>query len=132
MAAEVTADTHLWEVEHAYRTENSVDESRTFESWAEFLQEFGDADDDYNLVFRWTWLEGADHELGDFNGDPYYRHAILRVYFVAQRKDFWWSRDVKVCRADEPAIIDYLRPRMHYLMSLWSPLIRFLPEGVPS
>ena len=50
--------THLWEMKHPYYCsesnyfKNGV--GMHYESWAEFHAAMGDADDDYNLVFRWA------------------------------------------------------------------------------
>lgn len=52
------AMTHLWEMKHPYYCsesnyfKNGV--GMHYESWAEFHAAMGDADDDYNLVFRWA------------------------------------------------------------------------------
>lgn len=113
--------THLWDVDHPYYF-NAPGDSTVFESWSEFIVEFGASDMDYNLVFRWDWKEGDDYDLGTYNGDDYYRHARLVIGFVGQRKGFCWSREVKVCRADEPAIRAFLEPRLAYLKTMWEPL----------
>lgn len=117
-----TDDRHLWEIDHPYYFDHDGD-NPPFESWADFLDEFGDADMDYNLVFRWDWREGSGWDAGEYNGDDYYRHAVFIVGFVAQRKGFCWSRSIKVCRADEPAIKAWLGPRFAYLLSMWAPFI---------
>lgn len=118
---------HLWEVQHQYYCRETAWDSREevgdiFESWAEFLAEFGESDMDYNLVFRWDWREGELYELGEYNGDDNYRHARLYIFFMGQRKGLFWSRQVKVCRADEPAIIAFLKPRLRHLLALWTPI----------
>lgn len=121
---------HLWECKHPYYcTEGQYfanqSEHRTvweFKSWAEFIVEMGDADMDYNMLFRWDWHEGEDHELAPFNGDVYYRNGKLLLFFMVQRKGFHSCSIVDVCRADEPAVIEYLTPRLAHLMSLWAPL----------
>ncbi|KOR22969.1 hypothetical protein [Burkholderia cenocepacia] len=121
---------HLWEVKHPYyctegqffanqREHQTVWE---FKSWAEFIAEMGDADMDYNMLFRWDWHEGGDHELPEFNGDVYYRNGKLLLFFMVQRKGFHSCSIVDVCRADEPAVIEYLKPRLAHLMQLWAPL----------
>lgn len=117
---------HLWEVKHDYYCNDgnyyAKDTHVIHESWPEFMEAEGDADMDYNLVFRWDWREGEGWELGSYNGDDYYRHARLRIYFMGQRKGMFRSAEVKVCRADEPSIIEYLRPRWENLKAMWEPL----------
>jgi hypothetical protein len=126
---------HLWEAKHAYYcNEGNYFESRAdqpvsrFKSWAKFLEEFGDSDMDYNLLFRWDWLEGPDNDLGSYNGDENYRHAKLLLFFMGQRQGRYFWSEVEVCRADEPAIIAFLRPRLQHLISLWTPLSILLEQ----
>lgn len=118
--------TRLWEVDHPYYcSETSYWDSNTtamHETWGEFMEAEGDSDMDYNLVFRWDWREGKEWELSEYNGDDYYRHARLWLFFVGQRKGSFRSAEVKVCRADEPAIIEYLKPRWEHLKQIWEPL----------
>jgi hypothetical protein len=120
---------HLWEVDHPYYCNQGNyyapgnDQPMTqHRSWAEFMAEEGDADINCNLVFRWDWREGEDWELGEYNGDDYYRHAKFLIFFMGQRKGLYRWAEVDVCRADEPAIIEYLRPRWDHLRKIWEPL----------
>lgn len=116
---------HLWEVHHAYYCNNgnyfNNDCGHEYKSWHEFLDEMGDADMNYNLLFRWDWEEGEDHGLAEYNGDDNYRHAKFNLYFMGQRKGLFTYSIVDVCRADEPAILEYLAPRWRYINSLWEP-----------
>lgn len=121
---------HLWECKHSYYcTEGQYTSSQSdfktiweFKSWAEFIAEMGNADMDYNMLFRWDWHEGEDYELAPFNGDVYYRNGKLLLFFMVQRKGFHSCSIVDVCRADEPAVIEYLKPNLEHLMGLWAPL----------
>jgi hypothetical protein len=118
--------THLWDVDHDYycSDENYYQNGtqKLFESWAEFMEAEGDAEMDRNLVFRWDWREGEGWELGDYNGDDYYRYARIQIYIMNQRHGAFRSASVKVCRADEADIIAYLRPRWENLAELWAPI----------
>ena len=121
--------THLWEVNHAYYCNEGnyyapgIDQpGDEFKSWADFIAEYADADFDMNLVFRWDWREGVDWNAGEFNGDVNYRNGHLLIFWMGQRKGLYrWSK-IEVCRADEPAVIEFLRPRFAHLLSLWEPL----------
>ncbi|WP_247997712.1 hypothetical protein [Brucella tritici] len=117
---------HLWEVKHPYYMSEgnyfSNDCHTEFKSWAEFIDEFGDSDMDYNWFVRWDWLEGEDWGAGAYNGDDYYRHARFMLQLIVQRKAKLLSFEVAVCRADEPAIIEFLKPRWHYMQTMWEPL----------
>lgn len=93
------------------------------ESFADFLAEERDADKDYNLLFRWDWQE-EDEETGEnnYNNDDYYRNGKLLLFFMGQRKGLYRWCEVEVCRADEPAVIEYLAPRWRHMQELWAPL----------
>ncbi|GGE18472.1 hypothetical protein GCM10011390_42070 [Aureimonas endophytica] len=117
---------HLWEVHHPYYCNDgnyySNEAYHEWKSWDEFFAEFGDSDLDYNAIFRFDWRDGEDWGATDYNGDDYYRNGHLHIYWVGQRKGLFHVSVIDVCRADEPAVIAFLRPRFEYLMALWSPL----------
>lgn len=119
---------HLWEVEHPYHmTEGNYFQNGMHTCWSTldgFLAEFGDSDLDYNYVVRWDWLEGEDNGAGDYRGDDYYRNGILKVQFVGQRKALLYSHEISVCRADEPRVIEFLKPRFEYAKKLWEPFFQ--------
>jgi hypothetical protein len=118
----------LWEVDHPYYCNNgnyySSDCGEQYESWAEFFGANGDSDFDMNLVFRFDWMEGLDDDEKPlpFNGDVNYRNGKLYVYWMGQRKGLYRYSMVDVCRADEPAVIEFLKPRLAHLLKLWEPL----------
>ena len=123
---------HLWEVDHPhyctqdnYFNRNGEDHPTVFgyKSWADFLEEMAEADLDMNLLFRWDWQEGDRFGAKPFNGDPNYRNGLLLLFFMAQGKGFHSCARIDVCRADEPAVIEYLIPRLKHLQLLWSPLL---------
>jgi hypothetical protein len=118
---------HLWEVDHPYYCNEGNyyaggcgDE---YKSFCNFLSEYADADFDMNLVFRFDWVE-QDSETGEpnFNGDDNYRNGILKIFWMGQRKGLYHFSLVEVCRADEPAVIEFLRPRWEHLRQMWAPL----------
>jgi hypothetical protein len=127
------SEIHLWESKHQYYcTENQFFSTQEryqtvweFKSWADFIDEMGDADMDYNMLFRWDWDEPDEDEDGEpipFNSDSYYRNGKLKLFFMVQRKGFHSCSIVDVCRADEAVVIEYLKPRLAHLLSLWAPL----------
>jgi hypothetical protein len=85
---------HLWEAKHSYYCNQGNYFAREFsdgseiggefETWADFIEEFGDADMDFNLLFRWDWHEGEDHELEEFN-DVNHRNGEFLVFWVGPR-----------------------------------------------
>ena len=125
---------HLWECKHRYYCEEgqyftSQSNRQTiypYETWADFLAEMGTADDDFNMLFRWDWVEPDEDddgfELPPFSGDVSERNGELKLFFMIQQKGYHITSIVKVCRADEEAVIEYLKPKLEHLKSLWEPL----------
>lgn len=120
---------HLWEVDHSYYCNESnyfapgrEQPTAHYKSWADFISEEGDSDLDMNLVFRWDWREGEGWDLAPYNGDDYYRNGKLLLFIMGQRRGLYRWATIEVCRADEPAVIEYLRPRWERLKDLWEPI----------
>lgn len=117
---------HLWEADHPYYCNEgnfySNEPGATYKSWADFLAEEGDSDLDMNLVFRFDWRESEDWGAGVFTGDVNYRNGLLLLFIMGQRKGLYRYARVEVCRADEPSIIEYLKPRWNLMKRLWEPL----------
>jgi hypothetical protein len=124
MSGEPFADVmvkHLWEVDHSYYCHESNyfsnDTSDHCESIEEFTTHYANSDMDMNLVFRWDWKEEDP-----FTGDVHFRNGVLKVFWMLQRKGIYRCTTVAVCRADEPKVIAFLKPRRQHLLSLWEPL----------
>jgi len=126
---------HLWEAEHPYYCNEgnyySNDCGARYKRWSDFIASEGDADLDMNLVFRWDWVEGEDWGAEPYEGDDNYRNGLFKVFFLGQRKGIYRYAVVEVCRADESAVLAYLRPRMAHMLALWSPLSEAKPEQSP-
>ena len=89
----------------------SNDPAQFYDNWEDFYSEFGDADLDYNLVFRWDLKE---KEAGEF---------YLQIFFMLQRKGIFkpvWIDRVK--EENLPEIISFLTPYWEKLNQLWQPL----------
>jgi hypothetical protein len=117
---------HLWEVGHAYYCNEGNYYAREsvetyYQSFADFLEEEGDSDMDYNLLFRWDWIEEDGDGKPNFNGDANYRNGKLKLFWMGQRKGLYRYSIVEVCRADEDAVRAFLAPRWEYLRALWEP-----------
>lgn len=113
---------HLWEIDHPYYMNEGnyfqAGEHHEHDTWSSFVSEFGDSDMDYNWFVRWDWLEDLEGVPED---DPYYRNGRFMLQMIGQRKAYLCSFEVSVCRADEPAIIEFLKPRWEYMKSMWEP-----------
>jgi hypothetical protein len=124
-----SASPHLWEVEHDYYCNEgnyfSNDCHAEYSRWQDFAEATKDEDFDYNLVFRWDW-KGPTDDSGENvppNADPYYRDGRLLIFYMGQRKGLYRYVEVSVCQADEPAVREWLKPRLAHLLKLWAPLV---------
>lgn len=122
-----SVERHMWEVDHPYYwNEGSFHERGMHvrhESWADFIGEMGDADEDLNLVCRWDWKQDDPDE--DKGGSAIHVPAgtgTLKVFYVVQRKAYTFSHEVAVTAADEPAVRAWLEQKWRHLQRLWAPL----------
>lgn len=126
MAKKSGTGKHLWEINHPYYCNlgnyYSNEPGDEFKSFTDFLAEHGESDFDMNLVFRFDWKEGEDHDAGAYTGDDNYRNGRLEIFWMGQRKGLYRFSTVEVCRADEPAVLKFLKPRWEHMKQLWEPL----------
>jgi hypothetical protein len=132
----VTEQQPLWEFDHPYYCSESNFYSRdchnSYSSWESFVESEGDNDFDMNLVFRWDWKadEYFDEDTIDARREYASRfgdrdHAwTLSVFWILQRKGIFRCTEVKVCKANEPAVRDWLTRRAEHMKLLWEPLIQ--------
>jgi hypothetical protein len=115
--SENTTVKHLWEVDHAYYCSASDGGGEECETWAEFLDEWNDADMDYNLLFRFDWhdADNKDNDIEDGIDE-------LELFYVQQRKGRISKVTVKVGKPQENEIIEWLKVRLAYLRELWQPI----------
>lgn len=102
---------YLWEVEHEYYCNlgnyYSNDCGEEYDTWEDFFEEWGDADLDFNLLFRWDWNPESNK---------------LYLFYMLQRKGIYRYCSVNIKEEDEQKIIDFLKPKWQHLKGLWSPL----------
>ena len=121
---------HLWESDHPYYCNQgnyfSNDCHSSFKSWSGFIESYGDADFDLNLLFRWDWIPPYEDDNADkpiqWKHDENYRESELLLFWVGQRKGLFQYTTVEVCRADEPEIRKWLQERYEHILKLWEPL----------
>lgn len=110
----------LFETDHPYYCQEgcyfSTECHNTYGSWSDFLEEWGESDEDMNLVFRWDWRTAESGWIDSGSGD------VLMIYFVMQRKAFTISCQISVCRDQEPEIRQWLEKRAERLGRLWEPI----------
>jgi hypothetical protein len=126
---------HLWETKHQYYWNEGCFHERghhfRYDSFAAFLEDRGDADDDLNLVARWDWRDDTDDDENVITPGT----GELSVFYVVQRKGFTQSCAVRVTAADEPAVRSFLAAKWEHMKALWAPCdqeLRTPAEGPPT
>lgn len=118
---------HLWEVGHPYYCNEGNFYERgmheVYDSWANFIADWGDTDPDMNLVFRWDWkrADPADYEVELEEGEDL-PPDTLNVYWVLQRKAILRSTECIVTEDDEPAVREWLTERAKTITAIWRPI----------
>lgn len=119
---------HLWEIDHPYYCSEGnyfVGADRwgevhsEYDSWQEFIDEWGVTDHDMNLVFRWDWKRS---DPDDYEDDEEVPPDTLYVYWVLQRKAILRSTECVVTEADEPAVREWLASRAKTIAAIWEPI----------
>lgn len=112
---------YLWEVKHDYYCNlgnyYSNGCGHTYESFDDFIAEWGDADFDMNLLFRWDW-KVADPE--DENNEN--QSDKLEIFWMLQRKGAYRFCEIDIVKEDEDKVKKFLKPRWEHLKGLWQPL----------
>ncbi len=116
---------HLWEAKHPYYCSDQCYFSAkaivdTYGTWQEFVEASKDDDFDLNLLFRWDWNLGEEHDL-PIHTDPYYRDGELDLFFMLQRKGYHRVARISVCKADEDLVRVWLNLRWEHMQTLWKP-----------
>lgn len=102
-------------IDHDYYSSGSnyySNEARVaFSHWPAFIDEFGDADEDMNLCYRWD-VYRDDH-------DRFY----MEISMMRQRKGIYTPIHIgSVTDEDVPSIIEYLGRHWAKLQRLWCPI----------
>lgn len=137
--------TALWETSHPYYFVghnyhlNGVEAAQWtfhYDTFDEFLAEWGNADTGYNHLFRWDWYEQKLNENTgqmavqmpcDLRTEP--GSDYLVAFFVLQRKGTFCFTATRVTRDDEPKVRKYLAARAEDIRRLWAPLLGDTPAG---
>lgn len=83
-----------------------------FSTWADFYEEFCDADIDLNLVYRW-----------DICRRDKSNHYYMQIIIIVQRKGIYMPIHVDyVDDKDVPQIIEFMKPHFEKLCRIWNPL----------
>lgn len=103
-------------VEHDYYASGSNyysnEASQNYNTWADFYEEFHDADIDMNLVYRWDIYERE-------NSKRYY----MEVFIIGQRKGKYIPIMIDyVDDKDIETIIPFMQKHWEKLQSIWEPI----------
>jgi hypothetical protein len=103
-------------IDHPYMASDSNyysnEASATFRNWDAFLAEWGDADRDYNLCFRFDVTEK------DRKGTYRAQLSILQ-----QRKGIYFPITITTVKEEDvESIVEWLTPYWNLMISLWAPL----------
>ncbi len=113
--------THLWEHKHPYYTSESNFYSNDcihyHDSWEDFIDEWGDSDEDYNCLFRWDWKERDPVDYDSVDEIP--EGDLLQLTFILQRKGIYLVNFVNVTKDDEDAVRAYLETKWDYMQRIW-------------
>ncbi len=125
----------FWETDHPYTSPDGnyfANRSQmegfylNFDSWDDFLAEMGDADDDYNYLYRWDFIpsyeddyEPDEDDESDYTPDPPY----LKFVYILQRKgNFLFAKIKNPKPEDEERIREYLEAKWAHVRRNWEPL----------
>jgi hypothetical protein len=126
--SESTPTPRLWEIHHPYYCNEGnyyasgssiYDVHSEYDSWHDFIADWGDTDPDLNLVFRWDWNRADPDDYDDGEELPPDR---LLVFWVLQRKAILRSTECIVTEADEPAVREWLAERAKTIAAIWEPI----------
>lgn len=102
----------LYEVAHPYH-QWELKNHKEWETWAEFYDEFKDADVDYNLVIRWDWIT----DLVGYEID----HETLQLIIFRQRLGQFSSHYIKIASDNEESVRDFLTNHHEEIKDMWHP-----------
>lgn len=102
------------QTKHDYSCYTTTD-AHIFESWEDFYDEWNDAHDYFNLLFRFDI-----NQMIDENDDDIPNEYQMELFYVLQRKGILLSVTVEhITKADLPKINKYLSSKWKYLSNMW-------------
>lgn len=103
-------------VKHPYYSSDSNyfsnDASASFDTWQDFIDEWGDVDRDYNLCFRFDVTE-REEDGGGFGA---------QISLLQQRKGIYYPITIEeVEEKDVESMVNWLSPYWDLIQKLWTP-----------
>lgn len=108
---------------HPYRAEEvnyyTNDWPMKWETANDFLDEFEDADMDYNFVYRWDITPYFDAALDEEIPGRY----SAQITMILQRKGIYAPNVIEEIAEEElPRLIAYLHKHWEYMIEMWAPI----------
>jgi len=102
-----------------YLADGSMNYGQThYDNVADFLDEWGESDNDYNSVFRWDIHMNRDDE-DEFTGT-----FSMQIAVILQRKGHLMIQFIDDLDEESlPAIMAWLQERYDYVKRTWKPLL---------
>jgi hypothetical protein len=102
-------------VDHPYSASDnnyySNEASAIFRNWDKFLEEWGDADRDYNLCFRFDVME--KEKAGTY---------AAQISILQQRKGIYYPITINTVKEEDvESIVEWLTPYWQLMIKLWEP-----------
>lgn len=106
----------LANIDHPYYCSDSNwhsnDANQHYATFEDFIAEYGEADVDYNLVFRWDIKEWSEGEY------------TLHIYIIQQRKGRFTPIFVDSIKDEHvPQLFEYLKAHAARLLDIWNPVL---------
>lgn len=84
----------------------------TYNNWYEFQEDYGEADIDMNLVFRWD-IYKRDNDKGYW----------MQIIIIKQRKGVYTPIHInEVVEEDASQIIEFMKPHLEKILKIWQPI----------
>lgn len=102
-----------------YASDNNYFDRETvgkYNTWADFYEQFHDADIDMNLIYRW-----------DIYKRPESNRYYMQINIIAQRKGFFMPVHIDYLdEKDVETIIPFMQKHWNKLQSIWQPISKIV------
>ena len=93
------------------------DSACVYETWGDFCEEWSDAENCWNYLFRWDIYNKKD----DYGTTVYY----MELFYMLQRKGKFVPILIRsITESDMNSISIFLKGKSEYIKNIWSPLIK--------
>jgi hypothetical protein len=96
-----------------------------YDTWRDFIEEWGSYDNDLNHVFRFDILPKTDEDGEDIEGE-----YSLMIFYILQRKGIFrpiWIKNIE--QSDMEEITIFLTDKWEYIKNQWHELTTHQPNS---